>query len=268
MKNRLNYGGMLSITLLVFLLVSSHAQAGRLGEFERDATQPENKPSPPIPSSSAPSPSETEKKPDSSDTFDELLWDLFFLPFEYGGISSYLRVSSQPVTEEEFPHKIEKRQLGEPVIPFTRMDIHLQHIASNLFAVDSRAEFGYGPFGLQVRHTDYKEKDPSDHLNITQASLLYRMSFSKYVEVDVGLGQSFIAGEGRHSGFLATFPIQIQTGHPLGFQFRPAFYQGIEDYDMGLLFTQKSSSYLVGYRRVVAGESRLSGPYIGAAFHY
>ncbi len=271
MKNSINPISLLYITLLTFLIALPQAHAGKLGSFERDATRTEDKQQSSPPTST---PSEMGKKQDEhhhdegSSFLGELFFDLIFLPLEYGGISSLLRVNSKLIEESSDIGKIENRAPGEPVIPFTRMDLHLQHIASNLFAVDSRAEFGYGPVGLTVRHTAYRESDPKDTLSVTQAAFLYRMSFSKYVEVDIGIGQGFISGEGRHVGLLATFPIQVQTGRPLGFQFRPAFYQGVEDYDLGLLFTRPFSSYQAGYRWVEAGESRLNGPYIGASFHY
>jgi hypothetical protein len=97
------------------------------------------------------------------------------------------------------------------------------------------------------------------------------MSFSQYVEIDVGLGQMIVRGEGESSGFSLALPLRIQFSRYFGLSFRPAWgwisSNTISDVELGLSGSLRFVSLNAGYRWLSAGSASLDGPMIGLSFH-
>jgi hypothetical protein len=165
--------------------------------------------------------------------------------------------------------EIEPRAPGELQIPMVGIDLRYQDVDGDVTALDGRVEAGYGPLGVAFRFTHYEEESPPDELDITQWHGLYRMSFTKYIEVDLGLGSMILRGNARHSGFSGTLPVRIWFGAPVALVFRPTWSdvggQEINDYDVALLYTRQYFSVCAGYRWFEAGDSALNGAFVGVS---
>ena len=98
------------------------------------------------------------------------------------------------------------RQTGAPDLPLLRLDANHQNVQGDTRATDVRVETGYGPLGLQVRHTRFREDQPRDTLNLTYLHGLIRVSATPVFGLDLGLGAAWLDGRNRHDGFSATLP--------------------------------------------------------------
>ncbi len=225
--------------LVVCLFSCPSTFAGKLEDFEKDATKKQER--------SAGQNSGRGSHADRSDRGS--LFD--FLDFSAavgtiiteGGMNSWDRVASEAAItarpRKEGSPPLERRQLGEALIPFVRLDTSYQHVESDIHALDARLELGYGPFAVSARNTHYKEDDPDDRLDVREIHLLYRMSFGNSVEVDLGVGQLTIDGKGKNSDISFSLPILFHPKEWLGIEFRPAWAHinenAIQDYDVSLL---------------------------------
>ena len=190
----------------------------------------------------------------------EILFEGALIGIMAGGVSSFERVTSG------------EREYGEPLIPFARLDLSVQNVRGDVTAFDSRAEFGFGPFGFQVRSTRYKEDEPDDSIEVFQLYWLYRMSAGPYFEADIGLGSLMLDGVERHEGFSFSLPITVRPTERIGFEFRPAWANlngiGVEDYDLALSLGGRYASLRIGYRWFMNWRSSLDGPYAGVSLYW
>ena len=165
--------------------------------------------------------------------------------------------------------RIEPRVPGDVQIPIVCLGLRYQYVESDVSALDGRAEVGYGPLGLAVRYTHYAEESPADELGIVQWHGLYRMSFTEYVEVDIGFGQMTLHGDKRSAGSSVTVPVRIGFDIPVALVFRPTWSwigdNEITDYDVGLLYLWPYASVSLGYRWLECGDSALSGAFVGVS---
>jgi hypothetical protein len=188
----------------------------------------------------------------------------------YGGVGSWVRMqgSSSGELEDLFP----PRATGEPLIPFLCVDGQMQDGRAGVSAVDVRTEAGYGPFGFEYRSTHYDERRPEDTLTITRAHFLYRMSFSNYVELDVGPGYATLSGDRSTTGFSLTLPLRVYPCGTLGAELRPSWARmpGGTISDCSLLAVARRSvvSIKAGYRWASIGDVTLNGPVVGAAVNF
>lgn len=190
----------------------------------------------------------------------EILFEGALIGIMAGGVSSYERVTSG------------EREYGEPLIPFARLDLSVQNVNSDVTAWDSRAEFGFGPFGFQVRSTRYKEDEPDDAIEVLQLYWLYRMSAGPFFELDLALGSLTLDGDERHEGFSFSLPITVRPTERIGFEFRPAWANlngiGVEDYDLAVSLGGRYVSLRIGYRWFMNWRSSLDGPYAGVSLYW
>lgn len=241
---------------LFFLLFVNSLYAGKLNDFEKEATK--DTPEPATRSSSTDS-------DEGDDSFSEFLIGVIFYTFAYGGISSWERMKLNSSV-------IETRILGEPGLPILRFDTSYQDVESDVYAIDNRLEVGYGPFGCDYRITKYHESTPKTNLDITSVHGIYRMSFTRFVEVGLGLGNMTLEGINKHSGFSVLIPLHIQFSDIWSFQFRSSWSalrnNDVSDYDFGIMYTRGFGSIRVGYRSVSSGNEQLKGPHIGFSAHF
>ncbi len=164
------------------------------------------------------------------------------------------------------------RELGEPLIPYLRTDIRFQDVESDIEAIDSRVEAGYGPFAVQGRWTHYDENSPDSQLELIQAHGLLRGSFGNHVEIDLGLGGMWLSGRQVQSAFSVTTPILFHPWKFIGLEFRPSwgFFENktIQDYDLGVRLGWNYAGIQAGYRWVRSNNFSLNGPYIGGTISF
>ena len=201
------------------------------------------------------------------------LGEVAYLTFIYGGASSISRMRPADAAHAESPVEgLAVKSTGEPVIPYLRLDAFYQDTSSSVQAIDGRIEVGWGPIGAQYRHTRYDEDRPDDTLDVSQWHILYRMSYSQFVEVDMGFGSLTLKGNAKNSAFSFTLPIQIRTPWGVGAEFRPAWStingSSVRDYTLSAGYGLRFVSASVGYRWFNFGDASLRGPFIGASFYF
>jgi hypothetical protein len=188
----------------------------------------------------------------------------------YGGMGSLARVqgSLSGHWASEFP----MRAVGEPLIPFVSVDGQMQDVGGDVSAAEVRVEAGYGPVAVEVRRIGYRESRPEDVMTIMRAHFLYRMSFSRSVEVDLGYGFATLSGNRSTNGPSLTTPLRVYPTPALGFELRPswAWMPGGTVTDCSLLAVARKSvvSVKAGYRWTSTGNIDLDGPVVGLAVHF
>lgn len=176
-------------------------------------------------------------------------------------------------------HKVHLRTSGEAKIPHARFDVSYQRISANISAKDFRLTLGYGPFAFQINQTQYSEKKPDDTLDLTRVYLAYRMAFS-LTQLDIGLGRMTINGNNTTQKLYFTMPIRFHISayikrefkldwrSNIGVEFKPAWTNSINDYDLGFFYDFRYMSIKTGYRWLSAGGESLNGPYAGITLYY
>lgn len=264
----------LTLSLLFFIALPQQVSAGTLDDFEKGATEETGRKERHGPHKKKKT-GHANAHPTSYDDMLKLFIDVFMDAFIVGGVASFDRISPEGTysfSEEYWGYTVDKRQAGEPLIPFFRLDASYQDVESDVIAWDTRLEAGYGPVGVQARRTHYEEEITGDDLETIQMHLLYRMSFVTRVEVDVGLGYLELNGNESASGASSTIPVKLRLLEYLGIEFHPIWsnINGnlIEDYDLSLTGGWRFLSVRAGYRWFTSGSSSLNGPHAGISFYW
>jgi len=199
------YACLASLILVFAFAFATPALAGKLDDFERDATE----------GSSDDGGGHDGDYDDSAYEPPAGAWWVLFLPL-IGAEQSYERVRPGATSLDY----LKPRRPGEAVIPFVRADVAYQLVESDVDAWDLRAELGYGPVAVQVRETHYDEDQPSDSLDLVQAHALLRMTIIEELELDLGIGALVVDGADTNAGFSGTIPIVYHPWDFLGGGFR------------------------------------------------
>jgi hypothetical protein len=244
-------------------LFVSRACAGTLEKFEEDATKDRSKDD-----------SGRDRRASARDGEDSHPWDGFVGEFGSSLIAglvlapadaSWARISGDADHLAELD--LEARELGDPLVPFVRLDFAYQEVQSDVEALDYRAQVGYGPFALELNQTRYEETDPSSRLDFYRLWGLYRLSYSERIEVDLGAGGLILDGNDRSSGLSLTMPVLVRPYDWLLVEFRPIWStihgSDIDEYEAGLLFNWESLALKVGYRWTHSPNMSLDGPFFG-----
>ncbi|UCH83886.1 MAG: hypothetical protein JSW50_15840 [Candidatus Latescibacterota bacterium] len=240
-------------------------EEGKLGEFEKEATDGEAK----VEKENQTTLDDIESFIEFVETTAEVIEALspVLEVMALGGEWSWVRISR--VNDPSFPD-ILKRLPGETVLPFINFEIGYQDVEPNVEAVDARVELGYGPLAIQFRETHYEERNPFDRLDIIQWHVLYRMWYPRFFEIDIGLGSTIIHGDNTDSGFSLTLPIRVQPLWWACMQFRPSVSSingnPINQLDVGISIGPRHMNIRAGYRWVTSGRVSLNGPFFGVAF--
>ncbi len=186
----------------------------------------------------------------------------------FGGSYSFYRVNSAQADNKFNNHKVPPRLIGEPLIPFARLDLNYLYNSSNLKAYDYRIEVGYAAVAMGYNQTRYIERKPSDSLTLSRIYGLYRMSIGPYLELDWGMGSLKVDGNQTRSYLYLTTPILIHASPKVGFEFRPSWADNLYDYDISILFKSTYTALKIGYRKLSSNVESLEGPYVGLSAHY
>jgi len=183
-----------------------------------------------------------------------------------GGIYSWERVTAVDTND------VNPRRPNEPLIPFFRAEVSALAVSGDIEARTGRVEAGYGPVAVEVDLLSFEEGATGDELEIRRICGLYRMSFGRQIEVDLGIGSLTLEGENKTSELAYTVPVLVYPADWWGIEFRPAWaeFEGstLEDYDLGLFLNWKGISFKAGYRWLQSDHEDLSGPYLGLAYRY
>lgn len=188
-----------------------------------------------------------------------------------GGIWSWVRVRG--TDDPDLQEMNDPREYGETVIPFVGLNAAYQSVESDVDAADLRLETGIGPVGVVFRETHYEEQRPDDELDLIQWHFLYRMSYTRHAEFDIGLGGLYLRGQRRTSAFSLSLPVRLQPSAWVGIHFRPTWgwpagATAIQDYDLGVSLGPAYVAVQIGYRWVRRSSATLDGPFAGVQFSF
>ena len=242
--------------LVVQVLPTSNSLAeSKLLDFEEKATRYQE------PRQNDPNEPENDGAEEKEGLAEVLLADCLFYPFAvgaHGGISSWEKAAA--------------KSKGQPLIPFVRLDLSYQDIESDVDARGVALEAGYGPWAAWLQSTHYEEDNPKSTLKLSYIQALYRMSFGTAVEIDLGIGGTYLDGASSSAGGGLSIPIKVYPWERLGFEFRPVWSNingnNINDYSVGIVGGWQYVSLKAGYRRVSTDSESLEGPSVGVEFVY
>jgi len=245
----------------------------RLERFERDASGTPESDAPREKPTNAAATTTTDSEAVVVD-WAQPLWSLFWktagVAFVTGGVASWERLIAEP--ESSVSVLAPPRALGEPNIAFTRLDLSYQQAQADISAINGRAELGYGPVGLALDLSRYTEPDTDDILGVYRSHLLYRMSFSWRLEIDIGGGIVVLDGNQAHLGSSWTLPVRLRAHRLLALEVRPAWHtlngNAIADYDAALLLGDRFLALRLGYRWQGGPTESLHGPHAGIAVYF
>lgn len=247
--------------LLLPVLAASAAEEGsRLDAFSRDVAKQDATPR------HASASEDAERGDLYSDLFGGFLGEVFVGGLWYGGASSLARIDEDHAiedTDENFT-----RRAGEPLIPFLRLDADRQWIEPGLDAWNVAAEVGYGPIALRGRMQRYEEDEPDAELDLYETALLYRMSFGRHVEIDLGGGAVLLDGAANEARGTFTPALRIYPRPGFGLEFRSTLAQRLEIYDVALLAGPHFLGVKAGWRWTRSPDESLDGPYAGIAVSF
>jgi hypothetical protein len=161
---------------------------------------------------------------------------------------------------------------GSPMLPFVRFDASLGELEKSIKNIQARGELGWGPIALEGRILQFQEDEIKDRLRLMSWHGIYRMTFSKYLEVGLGFGTTMYDAEQWLRGFSIMAPIKLYLGDTFGIQYRSghAFIgaYGITEQNLSGIISARGVSIAGGYKWLSSGLSELEGPFIEASFHY
>ncbi len=261
MSFRQNSGGLYLACCIIGSFLTSNALAGDYAAAEQGGGVEQS-----LPQNHALKPLSRNQQHEQEPAFTADLLESLFAMIAAGGASSLAQVS--PATADEQQQTQHPRELGEPLIPFIRLDYSGRNSEQVMAAADYRYEFGYGPIAIHINKTRFVEATTQSEMDLTRIFALYRMFFASNVELGIGVGK--LQGPGNHTQLLTSFPLLIHFDNHLGIEFRPAFSRDSEDYDLALLYDFSYLSLKAGYRRIATNNDSTSfnRPYAGLALHF
>jgi len=275
MKQKINT---LLISLLSIILCIEQSHAGMLDDFETSATASNRTAKESRKSSGGCSP---RKKCNSSSDDDNfwlsIIFDMFFDAFRTeeqitrtttrGFLTIGIETTLDRASNFQRNDFIKPRKIGSPLLPNIRFDINRQKVSSNVHSNDVRIEGGESLIGVQLRMTKFEEIKPADSLNFVSIHGLYRLSYGNTFNINLGAGVSVLSGNENTSGLSLTVPFYWHFHKNMGVEYKPIVtsFNGniVTDQDLGVLFSYKAASFIVGYRSLSSVEESLSGPYFG-----
>jgi len=256
------------ITALAVAALSGTAQAGTLGDFEGAAGAPASS----GPSASGGGGGRGGGVHVSSNVGASIGGDLTLLAVIGLAAGAEMSLARMRGTPSMYGVPVTPRKTGSPDLPLLRLDANYQNVQGDTRATDIRVETGYGPLGLQARHTQFREDQPRDTLNLTYVHGLIRVSATPVFGLDLGLGAAWLDGRNTHDGFSATLPIAWRPHPRIEFRFAPAWSsiqdRWIRDHDVSAAFVVPYGSLRIGYRWVGVNDATLKGPYAGFSVHF
>lgn len=190
----------------------------------------------------------------------------------YGGIVSWERATGDIPEPETGEPECTARMVGEPLIPLLRLDGQWVRTDGDISVLDSRLEAGFGPLAVDVRSSVFDEDASEVDLTETRWHLLYRMSFSDQLEVDLGIGGVEVDSESTQNAYSFTAPVRFYFNRHVGLELWPAWSEvngmRVDDYEASLMLNLGWVSVKPGYRVWNFGSESLEGPAVGISFHW
>lgn len=231
---------------------------GKLNQFEQEATQA--RPSAPKKVSAPESRSTRFSDARDSDSF----WEGAFV---LGGVLLIAGGAQAEVVAAE-------REDWTPIVPVARVDVGYQWAGEGVSAWDVGAAAGRGLIAVSGRHTVFREEGVADDLRFSQAHVVYRMAILSQVELGLGFGAAWLAGEDRESGFSFALPFRWWPVEWGGLELRPAWTWfnsvRLSDIETSVVLRVRGVTVQAGYRwlEIEGDRGDLNGFRVGVGVRY
>lgn len=257
------------LALCISLIPGQSAYAGKLDDFEREATHDDDNAS-------------QGYRPATDDDDDDGFWSAIFrgvfriIFWSDGDDDSYRddhsRIQPEPRRGEPQIETFMPPAYNPLLRPSLRLDGAYQNVQSDVRALDLRAEGGFNLLAVQGRMTYYHEEEPDDGLWLNSVHGLLRGALGRHLSLGFGAGAVILDGNNRNSGFSMTLPILVYPQESIGIEFRPtwSWIEGntINDYDASLVLGSRHAAFRAGYRWVSVEDESLEGVYMGVTFRF
>lgn len=245
--------------LCALLILGQPAYAGKLNDFETEATDDDPRYRP------------AQNDDDDDDgLFGAILHGIFRVLFEDDDdkrtyAEDHARVRPRTTRNSSATYY---PPLYNPMLrPYFRVDSAYQNVESDVHAWDFRAEGGLQWFAGQFRLTCYREEEPDDTLWLNSVHILPRLPLGDQMSIAPGPGVIFLVGNNENAGFSFTLPVLVYPHKAVGFEFRPTWSwideNTIHDYDVSLALGGKTLAFRTGYRWMYTDDESLNGVYFG-----
>jgi hypothetical protein len=275
--------------LIIFVLLLGTMQtvaAGKLDEFEKDASSNEDRVENKSEETAKQDTQDSEQKnlaADEDEDTDDGIFDFMFDVIFDGLISTVVdggrasiaksshMGSEEPILVTE-NFSVSPRISGENIVPQLRADMTAGNLESNIDLEDYRFDLGYGAIGISHKKTTLTESAPEDKLELRQTILMYRMTLSDKLELDIGAGKYRLDGNNAHTEDAANFSILWNNRNGYGLEYRLTKANGntleLRDNEASFHYGIKRFSVKIGYRSITSDVISLEGPFAGVAFYH
>jgi len=262
----------ITTVLLCFVFHTNISSAGKLDDFEEEATS----------ESTSTSERRVKRRNEEDNTAGEELANSIVTSLlgglleaaavglrTTGGDSLYKAKSS--FDDSEHP-TLKPRRHGQRLVPFARFDTLFGEFESDLELQDYLVEAGYGAFSATYRYSRFQEKSPSDLLILDQTFINYRMTLGDRTQLDLGLGNYGLKGNQDLSDRAFRFGFSWIGDSRFGVEYNYVFTAGdqvkINDKELALLYSYDYISLKAAYRIINGRSADLRGPSLGLSFHF
>lgn len=265
---------------MIFLIFTSATFSGKLADFERGKTEKSKTNS----TSKTKKTKNKEYKKYNDNTEEESLGgDLFGLLFQetIGAITLFLFVGSEEYRNNSSIENYFNHHPGEWQMPYLKTQIVPQWTFNRIASFDSRIEMGYKPVAIELRNTyfnDFESGNSVETLSSTQLLFLFRWLRDQYLEMNLGMGPSWLNGENSFSGVSFLFKFRLKPFDHFGFEFKPSVsvlnsktgekQNVFTEMNYSLYFINKHYDISVGYQKLDSYGNSLNSLNIGTSFFY
>ena len=257
----------LASMIAIFAVMAQPAFAGKLDDFEQDATEEEDE------QDDGWLYFEDEEDDDDGSILGDILGGIFNALFSGIFDADDDGDSLQPSDRGgQSPGNPFESNNENPLLPLFTVDMAYQNVDTDVGAFDTRVEVGLGVLAAQGRFTWYLENEPSDDLGMYQLHGLFRLPLGEHLKIGVGAGALIVDGNNQNSGFSTTVPILIAANDVLGFEFRPTWSwineNRLDDFDLCVSLNYEFAAVRLGYRTVQSEHESLDGLYAGFSLKF
>jgi hypothetical protein len=203
-----------------------------------------------------------------TDEIGRFVGDVITAPFRVMAKSSVERTRGS-VSESGFEYT--KRLPHDRDIPIVELNTAYQAADDSINGVETKAEVGYGPVGLEYRNMNYDQDAPPGHLELSHYHVLLRGSFQTF-QLNIGIGRATIDGVNHNSGNSQLAQIMFFPSKRMEFGASYISNQingnGIREYDGYAGVGLNGFAMRAGYRSNKVGSNEIRGPYLGLTWRY
>jgi hypothetical protein len=162
---------------------------------------------------------------------------------------------------------------GDPDLPEFRLDLQGAGLDPSVRGSQVRFQFGFGPIAVQPDWLELTERGPGlPKLDRFTVQGLFRVSPTRRIEVDLGVGGTVLAGDHADGGWTFSLPVSYSPARWCALRWTPvvSFLGGdvLSDEELSVWWTHRYASAFAGWRWISAGNAQIDGPTVGISLSY